>query len=178
MVITASLASACNAPPPPAAAPAPTPVEAVVVPEPVAETAVRVDSGVKYGDCAEALRRAVAQPDLDVDSLPAPVAYKPVPIDVTKMPRGVLSKTGYSEVRITVVVDTLGKADMKTFTVVTSTHPWLTQSVKTAVGKWSFHPAMLAGCKVPRAFKWGAMSGTRPPDPPDGRVFDLPGRTR
>jgi hypothetical protein len=65
----------------------------------------------------------------------------------------------YNAVKITVLIDTLGHADMKTFTVVKSTHPWLAQSVKSAVGKWHFQPAELAGCKVPRQFEWSATSG-------------------
>ena len=121
---------------------------------------VAIDSGVKPGDCPEALRRAAAKPDLDVDRLPAPVAFKPAPIP-RRMPPSVMRK-GYAEVRITVLVDTLGKADMRTFTVVKSTHPWLTQNVKSAVAKWTFTPAELAGCKVPRVFKWAAVAG-RPP---------------
>jgi outer membrane biosynthesis protein TonB len=45
--------------------------------------------------------------------------------------------------------------------VVTSTNPWLAQSVKSAVAKWRFEPAQLAGCKVPRQFEWSATSGRK-----------------
>jgi hypothetical protein len=51
---------------------------------------------------------------------------------------------------------------MNTFAVVKTTHPWLASSVKSAVAKWSFDPAQLAGCKVPRLFKWGATAGKAP----------------
>ena len=170
-VLFASLALAaftagCTPPPPP---PPAQPADAVAV-QPAADTgtSVRLDSGVAYGDCAEALRRAAAKPDLDVDSLALPVATVPPAIDSRKMPKGVLGKNGYSEVHVTVVVDTLGKADMSTFKVVMTTHPWLAQSVKTAIAKWSFHPAKLAGCKVPRIFKGNWMSGKPPGGDPAG----------
>jgi outer membrane biosynthesis protein TonB len=68
----------------------------------------------------------------------------------------------YNAVKVTVLVDTLGRPDMRTFKVVKTTHPWLASSVKTAVAKWRFEPAQLAGCKVPRQFEWGATSGKAP----------------
>lgn len=116
------------------------------------------ESPVKPGDCDEALRRSAARSDFYVDRLPSPKAMVPPPIPSKSMPEAVRSAP-YNAVKITVVVDTLGHADMKTFTVVRSTHPWLAQSVKSAVGKWSFRPAELAGCKVPRRFEWSATSG-------------------
>jgi hypothetical protein len=116
---------------------------------------------VKYGDCPEALRRAAEKPDLDVDRLPTPKAMVPAPIPVKSMPASVRSAK-YNEVRVTVLVDTLGRADMRTFAVVKSTNPWLASSVKSAVAKWTFAPAELAGCKVPRTYKWGATAGTPP----------------
>ena len=153
------LIGACSPPQPPAPE---TPV-APPPPQPaVVETAVRIDSGVKYGDCAEALRRATAKPDMDVDSLPVPIAQVPPLIDGKKIPKGVLTKTGYGEVHATVLIDTIGKPDMKTFTVIMTTHKWLATSVQTAVAKWSFHPAKLAGCRIPRVYKIDGMSGKRP----------------
>ncbi len=119
------------------------------------------EKAVKYGDCAEALRRADAQPDLNVDRLPSPRAMVPAPIPIKSMPADVRAAR-YNEVRVTVLIDTLGRADMKTFRVVKTTHPWLTSSVRNAVAKWSFAPAELAGCKVPRIFKWGATAGKVP----------------
>ena len=116
---------------------------------------------MRYGDCVEARRRAVAKPDLDVDRLPTPNALVPPPIPVKSMPADV-RRSRYSEIRVTVLVDTLGRADMRTFAVVKSTHPWLTSSVKNAVARWSFSPAELAGCKVPRTYRWGATAGRAP----------------
>lgn len=133
-------------------------------PELIPDEPVRVaptPGAIKYGDCPEALRRAAEKPDLDVDRLPSPKSMVPAPIPTRSMPASVRSAR-YNEVRVAVLVDTLGRADMKTFTVLKSTNPWLASSVKTAVAKWSFQPAELAGCKVPRVYKWGATAGTPP----------------
>ena len=132
-------------------------------PELVPDQPVRIAPAMKpiaYGDCREALRRAAADVDLTVDRLPSPRAYVPAPLPSKSMPAEVRSAK-YNAVKITVVVDTLGRADMKTFAVVRSTHPWLAASVKSAVAKWKFTPAELAGCRVPRQFEWGATSGAR-----------------
>lgn len=110
--------------------------------------------------CAEWVARAQASPELDVDRVPAPVKYDPAPIP-RRLPPGTVGRDGRAEVRIKVLVDTLGKADMTTFQVVKSTHPNLTRSVRTAVGKWTFSPAVVSGCKVPRVFNWGAVAGGR-----------------
>ena len=118
-------------------------------------------TAIKPGDCPEALRRAAAQVDLPVDRLPAPRALVPAPLPVKSMPEAVRTAK-YNSVKITVLVDTLGHPDMRTFAVVRSTHPWLASSVKSAVARWKFEPAQVAGCKVPRQFEWGATSGTRP----------------
>ena len=115
---------------------------------------------IKLGVCPEALRRSSAHPDLAVDRLPSPRALVPAPLPVKSMPEAVRGAK-YNAVKITVLVDTLGRADMRTFTVVRTTHPWLASSVKSAVAKWKFEPAQLAGCRVPRQFEWGATSGTR-----------------
>jgi hypothetical protein len=133
-------------------------------PELVPDKPVRVAppvGAVKFGDCVEARRRAREKPDLDVDRLAEPKGMIPVPLPAKSMPESV-RHARYNEVRVTVLVDTLGKADMKTFSIVKSTHPWLAASVKSAVTKWSFTPAELAGCKVPRLWVWGATSGKRP----------------
>jgi hypothetical protein len=116
---------------------------------------------IKQGDCPEALRRAAADVDLTVDRLPAPRALVPNPLPGKSMPEAVRTAK-YNAVKITVIVDTLGRPDMHTFTVVRSTHPWLASSVKSAVAQWKFQPALLAGCKVPRQFEWGAASGRAP----------------
>lgn len=118
-------------------------------------------AAVKRGDCPEALRRAAAHADLAVDRLPTPRALMPAPLPGKSMPEAVRAAM-YNAVKITVLVDTLGRPDMRTFAVVRSTHPWLATSVKSAVAKWKFEPAELAGCKVPRQFEWGATSGRAP----------------
>ena len=150
IVITTVLASACASHAP------------VNVPESVPVRLGVVDAPIKRGDCAEALRRAIAKPDMDVEKVPAPLAQRPVPIDTKKMPRGVLDKNKYGEIRVEVLVDTLGRPEMKTFSVVKSTHPWLTTSVKNAVAKWTFSPAEVAGCRVPRVYKFVAIAGKAP----------------
>jgi hypothetical protein len=70
--------------------------------------------------------------------VPAPVAFDPT-ADTEAVAQGVLGKNGQGEVRIRVLVDTLGAADMTTFTVVKSTHPTLTKSVRAAVGEMEVH---------------------------------------
>lgn len=132
-------------------------------PELVPDEPVRVAppvGAVKYGDCVTALRRAAEKPDLDVDRLPTPRSMVPSPLPVKTMPAEVRSAK-YNEVRVTVLVDTTGHAVMRTFSVVKSTHPWLASSVRTALAKWTFAPAELAGCKVPRTYKWGATAGRK-----------------
>lgn len=133
-------------------------------PEMVHETPVRIAppaGAVKPGDCPEALRRALAKPDLEVDRLATPHASVPSAVRGKSMPVAV-KRAKYNEVRITVLVDTLGKPDMKTFTVIKATHPWLASSFRTAVAKWTFEPAQLAGCKVPRLWL-GAITSGKPP---------------
>ena len=118
-------------------------------------------SAVAFGDCAEALRRAVAKPDLDVDSVPRPVSQRPSAF--ANMPDSVkrhLDVKG-SSIKVDVIVDTLGRPDMKTFKVVTSTHPWLAQNIRAAMPTWRFRAARLAGCKVPRVYHFSATSRPR-----------------
>ena len=119
-------------------------------PDPVPEKGARIAGPLAYGDCVEARRRAALQPDLEVDRLPAPVAMKPAPFDRT--PPSALRKDGSAEIRIDVIVDTLGRADMKTFKVVKVSNKWFTENLRGVIGKWTFTPALLAGCKVPRIY--------------------------
>lgn len=118
-------------------------------------------TGVKYGDCAEARRRAADKPDLDVDRLPTPVTRKPAPF--ARMPAAVRDEVRRkgAVVKADVIVDTLGRADMKTFKVVESSHPWLAASLRGTLPRWRFSPALLAGCKVPRVYKFSATSRPR-----------------
>lgn len=119
------------------------------------------EGAVAYGDCTEARRRAAAKPDLDVDSLPRPVRQRPAPF--ANMPATVKSQITAkgSSVKVDVVVDTLGRADMKTFTVIESSHPWLAANLKASMPRWTFRAARLAGCKVARVYKFSATSKPR-----------------
>ncbi|HXT18033.1 MAG TPA: hypothetical protein VN706_20550 [Gemmatimonadaceae bacterium] len=125
-------------------------------------TNVRVapgDEPVAPGDCVEAVRRAVAKPDLAVDRIPAPVLAKPAALQ--RPPRTALRKDGSADVKVDVLIDTLGKADMSTFKVVTTSSKWLADNVKGVIGKWKFEPAQLAGCKVPRVYHFMASAPAR-----------------
>lgn len=133
-------------------------------PEMIPDQPVRVApplGAVKPGDCVEAVRRAIEKPTLEVDRLASPRKMDPPALPSRTMPVAV-KRAKYSEVRISVTIDTLGKADMKTWTVIKTTHPWLESSFKAAVPKWTFDPAMLAGCKVPRLWLGAFTSGTPP----------------
>lgn len=117
-------------------------------------------SGVSYGDCVEARKRAAAKPDLDVDRLPSPIRRSPAPF--RKMPvavRSQVDKKG-AVIKVDVLVDTLGRASMKTFKIVEASNPWFADDLRSVLPKWRFSPAVLAGCKVPRVYKFSA---TRPP---------------
>ena len=118
-----------------------------------------MNTGVARGDCPEARRRAAEKPDLDVDRLPSPIAMSPKPLQ--KVPANALRKDGSADVKVDVIIDTLGRADMKTFKVVSASHPWLANNVKTVIPKWRFAPAELAGCKVPRVYHFMASAPGR-----------------
>jgi hypothetical protein len=115
-------------------------------------------NAIAPGDCVEARRRAAAQPDLDVDRPPAPIRQSPRPFQ--QMPAAVrtqVAKTG-AVVKVSVLVDTLGHADMKTFHVVETSHPWFAQNMRGVLARWRFTPAQLAGCKVARVYKFSATA--------------------
>src|SRR5438046_1620138 len=104
-------------------------------------------NAVAPGDCVEARRRAAEKPDLDVDRLPSPIRQTPRPF--LRMPPDVRSQVirAGANLKVNVLVDTLGRADMKTFQVIETSHPWLAQNVKSILPRWTFSPARLAGCK-------------------------------
>jgi len=141
---------ACSSSPPP---------EADIKPQVLADAGPPGALPVAPGDCAEALRRAAEKPDLVVDQLPVLVTAKPKPLQ--NPPRSALRKDGSAEVKIDVVVDTLGRADLKTFKIVATSSPWLATNVKSVIGKWTFSPAQLAGCKVPRVYHFYASAPPR-----------------
>lgn len=126
------------------------------------ETGARVAQPLKQGDCVEARRRADLEPDLAVDRLPAPTVMKPAPF--RDMPYSALRKDGSAEIKIDVVIDTLGRADMKTFKVVKVSNRWFIENAKTFLPRWRFSPAELAGCKVPRVYHLMASFPARTAD--------------
>jgi hypothetical protein len=147
------LAAACSQ------APA-TNVTPEVTPEPVSSVRIAPsEQPVAPGDCGEALRRAAAKPDLAVDRVPSPIVAKPAAL--AKPPRSALRKDGSADVKADVLVDTLGRADMKTFMIVSASNPWLETNVKSVISKWTFSPAELAGCKVPRIYHFMASAPAR-----------------
>jgi len=118
-------------------------------------------AGVSFGDCVEARKRAAVKPDLDVDRLPTPVRQRPPAFQ--KMPatvRSQVDKRG-AVVRVDVVVDTLGRAVMKTFKVVEVSNPWFADNLRSILPAWRFTPAQLAGCKVSRVYKFSATAKPR-----------------
>lgn len=133
------------------------------------ETPVRIAplaGAVQPGDCPEALRRAAAKSDVEVDRLASPRTNVGTALRDRSMPTAV-RRARYNEVSVSVLIDTLGKADMRTFRVVKTTHPWLADRLKVAVKKETFDPAQLAGCRVPRVWLGKFTSGTPPPPRPD-----------
>jgi hypothetical protein len=135
-------------------------------PSPEAEVVqqARIAGPIKPGDCVEARRRAALEPDLDVDQLPTPVAMKPAPF--RNVPVSALRKDGSAEIKIDVLVDTLGRADLATFKVVKVSNRWFSQNVRGVIGKWTFTPALLAGCKVPRIYHFMSSVAPRANDSP------------
>ncbi len=145
-LVATCVGAACAPPAPPAPPPAPAPAVAAEVPPEGSDL------------CYLTVREAVAKPELDVDRVPAPIKMDP-PAFKPPYPKGVWGKANSMTVKIAVLVDTLGKADMATFRVDTTSHPWFATQLKAAVAKWKFSPAMKAGCKVPRTYKLGISIG-------------------
>lgn len=110
-----------------------------------------------HGDCPAARRLAAENPSLDVDRNPAPVEMKPAILQKGQIPPGVIGPKG-AVVKADVIIDTLGRADMTTFKIIKSSHPWLTAEVKRAIPKWKYAPAQLAGCKVARVYHFSAIA--------------------
>lgn len=110
-----------------------------------------------FGDCPEARRLAAEKPDLDVDRVPAPIAMKPRGLEPGKIPPGVVGAKG-AVIKADVIIDTLGRADMRTFRIVESSHPWLSAHIKSVLPRWKYTPAELAGCKVARVYHFSAKA--------------------
>ncbi|HEY4218967.1 MAG TPA: hypothetical protein VGM67_17620 [Gemmatimonadaceae bacterium] len=157
LVSLALIVAACAKPPAPETAPDVTPV---FIPDTLVGARVAPDEvPVAPGDCAEAMRRALAKPDLNVDKIPSLVVAKPAPLQ--KAPRTAFRKDGSADLKADVLIDTLGKPVMKTFTVVLASNTWLATNLKSVLPKWKFSPAELAGCKVPRTFHFMASVPAR-----------------
>jgi len=151
-ILPLALAAAC-------AKPTPEPEPDIAI-QPVSNVRIApAEQPVAPGDCPEALRRAADKPDLAVDRIPSPRVAKPAALQ--RPPRTALNKDGSAEIKVDVLIDTLGKADMKTFKVVTSSNKWLTENVKSVLPKWTFSPAELAGCKIPRVYHFMASAPPR-----------------
>ena len=85
---------------------------------------------------------------------------QPPPIR-TPVPRSAVRRDGSSTLKVEVLVDTLGKPDMTTFSVIESTSAWLTTGARNAIAQWTFEPALRNGCKVPRYYQFSATSPAR-----------------
>ena len=136
----------------------------------------RLEAPIARGDCREATRRALANPNLEVEKVATPLAMTPPPVG--KMPRGVADRNGWFNVKFHVIVDTTGRANMKTFTIDTTSHPWFATSVKGAVAKWKFAPAEIAGCKIPRTYSLGISPKNKKPAPVPKKAATKPAATK
>ena len=115
------------------------------------------DSAIKPGDCVEARRRAAAEPDLAVDRLPelvsGPRPFIPTPASVAAD----MDTNGMS-FRADVVIDTLGKAIVSSLKVTETSNEWFPRNLRALLPRMTFTPAMLAGCKVERVYKFQATA--------------------
>lgn len=105
-------------------------------------------------DGCDAIRAEIAASNAPVDQPATPLAMKPAPVR-RPVPRQVLAASRTPTLEVTVVVDTLGKPQMKTFTVVKSSHRWYADGARAAIAKWTFRPAMHRGCKIERPYRFG-----------------------
>lgn len=110
--------------------------------------------------CELAREDAALDPRLEVERVPTPIQMVPPPIR-TPVPRTALRRDGSSSLKVEVLVDTLGKPDMTTFSVIESTSAWLTTGARRAIAQWTFEPALRNGCKVPRYYQFSATSPPR-----------------
>ncbi|MHB8838139.1 MAG: hypothetical protein ACYC7F_04220 [Gemmatimonadaceae bacterium] len=147
LLIATAVLAACKPAAPPATAP-----------EPVA--ALLENSDLCYLVQAEAAKA----PSLEVDRAPDVVKYEPRPLTPPRggYPRNVIRRDGTTKVKVSVVVDTVGHADMSTFTVIETTHPWLANNLKATIPKWTFTPAYKNGCRVAGLWVFTAAPGQRP----------------
>ena len=118
------------------------------------------EAALKPGDCVEARRRAAQQTDLPVDRLPelvsGPRPFVPTPASVQTD----IDKKGMS-FKADVVIDTLGKARVATLKVHETSNEWFPRNLKALLPRMTFSPAMLAGCKVERVYKFQTSAKPR-----------------
>ncbi len=139
--ILAITLAACAGSPPPEPTPAPAPASAAVT-----------------DGCASIVAAFLAKPDsTPVTKVPEPIKMEPRPFR-PPYPSDLLAK-GKAEFRATVLIDTLGKADLATFKIQVSTHKWFNNQALNAIAKWKFRPAEINGCKVPRNYLFSASVG-------------------
>jgi len=113
---------------------------------------------IQPGDCVEARRRAASAPDLEVDRLPTLMSKTPRPfVPTPPSVQADIDRKGMS-IKVDVVVDTLGKAVMRTFKVLETSNEWFPRNLKALMPRWTFAPAQLAGCKVQRIYKFSASA--------------------
>ena len=127
--------------------------ETVANARPMTAAEAEAASKIQPGDCVEARRRAAAKTDLEVDRLPellsGPKPFTPTPTSVSAdiQKRGMWFKAD-------VVIDTLGKARVGTLRVHETSNEWFPRNLKALLPRMKFSPAMLAGCKVERVYKF------------------------
>ena len=118
------------------------------------------EAAIKPGDCAEARRRATAEPDLAVDRLPelvsGPRPFVPTPASV----QSDIDKNGMS-FKADFIVDTLGKPRVSTLKVLETSNEWFPRNYKALLPRMRFSPAILAGCKVERVYKFQAAAAAK-----------------
>ena len=118
------------------------------------------EAAVQPGDCVEARRRAAAEPDLTVDRLPelvsGPRPFVPTPASV----QADIDRNGMS-FKADVVIDTIGRARIATLKVHETSNEWFPRNLKALLPRMKFSPAMLAGCKVERVYKFQASASAK-----------------
>ena len=92
-----------------------------------------------------------------MDRLPAlvkgPRPFTPTPASV----KADIEKNGMT-FKADVVIDTLGRARVETLRVVETSNEWFPRNLKALLPRMTFSPAMLAGCKVERVYKFQASA--------------------
>ena len=126
---------------------------------PAADPAAVPVASVVTDGCPSIVAEFLAKPDsTPVTKVPEPIKMEPRPVR-PPYPKDLLTK-GKAEFRATVLVDTLGKPQLASFKVIVSTHKWFINQALNAMAKWTFRPAEINGCKVPRNYLFSATIGS------------------